>query len=303
MERVPAHPLTIVYVHAHPDDEASQTSGTMARAAAEGHRVVLVYGTNGDHGEAPDDLAPGETVVDRRRAEAERSAAILGVSRIVWLGYADSGMTGWQQNASPDAFCNADLDVAAGRLAAVLDAEDADLLVCYDWHGGYGHPDHIQVHRVGHRAADLAARRPRLLESTMNRDAMRRVRRQALDAGLEMDFDPDAAMDDGNPMGSPESEIHWQVDVSDYLDRKRASLAAHASQRTDVGFFLSLPVEAFQASFGTEYFIEPGRPAGMRSGWFLDDGGAGADDDADGELGEDRGMGSPAATPGTGPGR
>jgi LmbE family N-acetylglucosaminyl deacetylase len=285
---------TLVFFHAHPDDEASQTSGTMARAVAAGHRVVVVYATNGDQGEAPEDLAAGETVADRRRAEADRSARVLGTARVQWLGYADSGMTGWEQNGAPDAFCNADRDQAASRLAAILDSENADVLVCYDWHGGYGHPDHIQVHRVGHRAAELAVRRPRVLEATMNRDAMRRLREYAL-ASMEqavnqaipaqaaatgqageaadadqMDFDPDAPMDDGNPMGTPEAEIHWQVDVSEFLDRKRQALQAHASQVTDIGFFLGMPPEVFAAAFGTEYFIEPGSPPGMRSGWLLD---------------------------------
>ena len=147
---------TIVFLHAHPDDEASQTSGSMARAVDEGHRVVVVFATHGDHGEAPDDLAPGETVVDRRRAEAEASAAAIGLHRVVWLGYADSGMTGWDQNSHEGAFTAAPLDEAGARFAAVLDEEDADIAVGYDWHGGYGHPDHVQVHRVLHRG-----RRPR----------------------------------------------------------------------------------------------------------------------------------------------
>ena len=157
---------TIVYLHAHPDDEASQTSGSMARAASEGHRVVVVYATNGDHGQVPADLAPGETVVARRRAEAEASSRVIGTARVAWLGYADSGMTGWEQNGHGEALHGADLDEAAGRLAAILDEEDADVLIGYDWHGGYGHPDHVKVHHIAHRAADLAARRPRLLEST-----------------------------------------------------------------------------------------------------------------------------------------
>ena len=106
--------ITLVFVHAHPDDEASQTSGSMARAAAEGHRVVVVFATGGEHGEAPDDLAPGETVVDRRRAEAEASARAIGTARVAWLGYADSGMTGWEQNTHEGAFHGADLDEAAG---------------------------------------------------------------------------------------------------------------------------------------------------------------------------------------------
>ena len=131
---------TLVCFHAHPDDEAISTGGTIAQAAAEGHRVVLVVATNGDHGEVPDDLAPGETLVDRRRTETAASAAALGIDRVVWLGYTDSGMTGWEQNADPNSFMQADVDEAAGRLAEVLREEQADVLTTYDWHGNYGHP-------------------------------------------------------------------------------------------------------------------------------------------------------------------
>ena len=148
--------VTIVFLHAHPDDEVVLTGGSMARASREGHRVVLVVATNGDHGEAPDDLALGESLVDRRRRETECSADVLGVSHVLWLGYGDSGMTGWDQNADPDSFWQADVDDAATRLVKLLEAEHADILVTYDWHGGYGHPDHVQAHRVGHRAAALA---------------------------------------------------------------------------------------------------------------------------------------------------
>ncbi|MGH9132737.1 MAG: PIG-L deacetylase family protein, partial [Ilumatobacteraceae bacterium] len=123
---------TLVCFHAHPDDEALSTGGSMARAHAEGHRVVLVIATNGDHGEVPDDLAPGETLVDRRRSETERSAAALGVDRLEWLGYRDSGMTGWDQNADRASFLRADDDEAAGRLSAILRDEVADVLTIYD---------------------------------------------------------------------------------------------------------------------------------------------------------------------------
>ena len=258
---------TIIFLHAHPDDESSQTSGSMSRASEDGHRVVVVYATNGDHGEVPDDLAPGETLVDRRRAEALASAEATMTARVAWLGYADSGMTGWEQNGAADAFAMADIDEAAARLAALLDEEDADLLVGYDWHGGYGHPDHVRVHHVVHRAAELAARRPRLFESTMNRDAMRRMREMGLAAGQEMDFDPDAPMDDGHPMGSPETEIHWRVDVSGYLAQRRAAMRAHASQASDIGMFMAMPPEVFALVFGSEHYIEPGRPPGIQDGW------------------------------------
>lgn len=262
-------PPTIVFVHAHPDDEASQTSGAMARAAAEGSRVVLVIATGGEHGEVPQDLAAGETLRDRRRAEAERSAAALGIARLVWLGYVDSGMTGWEQNDHEGAFAAAPVDEAGARLAAILDEEDADIVLGYDWHGGYGHPDHVAVHRTVHRAAELAARHPVVLESTMNRDAMRRFRdaMAASGAGPEDTFDPDAPMDDGNPLGTPEAEITWQVDVTGFLPQRRAALEAHRSQVTDVGMMLSMPPEAFAAFFGAEHYIDPTDSEPMRQGW------------------------------------
>ncbi|MGL4744740.1 MAG: PIG-L deacetylase family protein [Dermatophilaceae bacterium] len=257
---------TIVFLHAHPDDEASQTSGTMARLVDAGHRVVVVFATNGDHGEAPEDLAPGETVVDRRRLEAEASAAAVGLHRTVWLGYADSGMTGWAQNSYEGAFAAAPVEEAAARFAAVLDEEAADIAVGYDWHGGYGHPDHVQVHRVLHAGSALAQRRPRVMESTMNRDAMRRLI-AAAPPDQRGDWDPDSPMDDGNPMGTPEAEISWRVDVTGVLERKRAALASHASQTTDVGMMLAMPPEVFADAFGWEHFVEPGRAPGMTTGW------------------------------------
>lgn len=258
---------TLVFLHAHPDDESSQTSGAMARAAAEGHRVVVVFATNGEHGEVPDDLADGETLVDRRRAEALRSAQVLGTARVAWLGYSDSGMTGWEQNSVAGNLHLADLDEAGGRLAAILDEEDADVLVTYDWHGGYGHPDHVKAHHVGHRGAELAARRPRVLESTMNRDRMRAFHEAAIAAGQESDLDPDRPMDDGNPLGSAEAEIHWEVDVSGYLDQKRAAMQAHSSQVSDIGMFMAMPRPIFDIAFGTEWYIEPGRFEGIEAGW------------------------------------
>jgi len=266
---------TIVFLHAHPDDEASQTSGSMARAVAEGHRVVTVFATNGDHGELPaEGLPEGETLVHWRRREAQASAEVLGVQRIAWLGYADSGMTGWEQNTADGAFLMADLDEAAQRLVAVLDEEDADVLVGYDGHGGYGHPDHVKAHHVAHRAADLAATRPRLLESTFNRDQMRYFYQAAVASGQgDAAFDPDQPQDDGNPMGTPEAQIDWQVDVRAYLPQRRASLEAHRSQASDIEMLLGIPAETFAAMFGVEHYIEPElhrpgvRDGGMHMGW------------------------------------
>lgn len=261
---------TIVFLHAHPDDEASQTSGTMRLATDAGHRVVCVYATNGDHGTLPEGLAEGETTATVRRREAEASHALLGTTRIEWLGYADSGMTGWDQNSHEQSFHGADLDEAARRLVAILDEEDADVLVSYDWHGGYGHPDHVKVHQVALRAAELAARRPRELQATMNRDAMRRLYLAAKEAGIDdVGWDPDGPADDGNPFGTPEAELHWHVDVRGVLDVKRAALGAHASQE-DVRWILGMPQEQFAAAFGDEWYVEPARSPGLADGHFWD---------------------------------
>ncbi len=260
---------TLVCFHAHPDDEAIATGGSMARAAEEGHRVVLVIATNGDHGEVPDDLAPGETLVDRRRAETARSAEILGIHRVAWLGYTDSGMTGWDQNDHEHSFHQAPLDEAAERLAAILREESCDVLTTYDWHGGYGHPDHIKVHHVGHRAAVLAGT-PSVFESTMNRDALARMMADAPGSGPDDDFDPNGPSDDGNPFGTPEAELTHAVDVTPWIDRKRASIAAHNSQVSDSSFFLQMPPEVFAVAFGTEWFMKKGAEPGLRGGWLFE---------------------------------
>ncbi len=261
---------TMVFVHAHPDDEATLTAGAMLKASAEGHRVVVIFATHGEHGESPDDLGPDETVAQRRMAEAERAAALAGVSRVYWLGYADSGMSGWEANADPSSLLQADLDEAAGRLRAIVEAEHPQVLVGYDWHGNYGHPDHIRVHQIVRRAAELCRRgRPRLFEATMNRDRMRQLYQQAKAAGFDEDFDPDAPMGDGNPLGTPEVELDLQVDVRPQLAARREVMACHASQVSDVQGMLSMPAEAFEAMFSFEHYIEVGNSGPMRRGWFF----------------------------------
>ncbi len=269
---------TLVCFHAHPDDEVISTGGTIARAAADGHRVVLVVATNGDHGEVPDDLGDDEHLVDRRRAETEASAAALGISRIVWLGYTDSGMTGWEQNEDQASFHRADPEEAGARLAEVLREESADVLTIYDWHGNYGHPDHIAVHRVG-LVAERLVPSVRVLEATMNRDAFVRMIDAARESGELTrtpgvddvdDFDPNGPADDGNPMGMPEAELTLAVDVSGHVDTKRAAMRCHRSQIEDTSFFLEMPDEAFAQAFGVEWFIEHDVAPPYRTGWIFD---------------------------------
>ena len=267
---------TIVTFHAHPDDEVISTGGTIARATEEGHRVVLVVATGGEHGEEPDDLdvGAGEALADRRRAETEAAARELGIARVVWFGYRDSGMTGWDSNLHPDAFHRADLAVAGRRLAAVIAEERAEILVIYDWHGNYGHPDHVQVHRVGVVAADLSPG-VRILEATMNRDAMAAMIRDARREGVVLDtgdddFDPHGPADDGNPMGTPEAELTLAVDVVPWVGRKRAALRCHRSQVTDTSMFLEMPDDVFARAFGTEWFVEHGVDPPLRRGWIFE---------------------------------
>jgi LmbE family N-acetylglucosaminyl deacetylase len=250
-------PFTLVTFHAHPDDEAIATGGVMARAAAEGNRVVLVVATRGDLGEVDDGfLAPGETLADRRVVETELAADALGVARVEFLGYADSGMDGEPTNDAEGSFWSADLDEAAGRLAAILIEERADVLTVYDDHGGYGHPDHVQVHRVGVRAGEIAVT-PRVYESTLNRDHIKRLMAERPGALAQGDDAPDPS--DFDEMGSPESEITTTVDVRAFVEHKRAAMRAHASQISESSFFLTMPDEAFREAFGWEWFIRRDR--------------------------------------------
>jgi LmbE family N-acetylglucosaminyl deacetylase len=248
---------TLVCFHAHPDDESIATAGVMAEAASEGHRVVLVVATLGEEGEVPDGfLGPGESLAERREAETRASAQILGASRVEFLGYRDSGMVGTPTNDHPDAFCQADVEEAAERLAAILRDEAADVVTIYDENGVYGHPDHVQVHRVGVRATELAAT-PRVLESTMNRDYLRELRQHAREAGADLGAvdSPDV---DEMELGVSGDRITTRVDVSRHVDRKRASMRAHASQISEQSFFLAMPDEAFASAFGIEWFIRRG---------------------------------------------
>ena len=243
---------TIVSFHAHPDDEAIASGGTLARAAAAGHRVVLVFATRGELGEpVPGVLEPGEQLAMRRSAECYTSAAALGAKRVEFLGFTDSGMMGEPSNDAPFCFWQADVEYAARTLAVLLDQEEPDVLTIYDDNGVYGHPDHIQVHRVGKRAGELSAV-PVVAQGTVNRDWMQRGFRES---GREGDIPSN--------MGKPESEITHRVEAIDFVAQKRESMRAHASQMAPDHFLLALPDAMFALGMGTEFYIvdEPPSPA------------------------------------------
>jgi LmbE family N-acetylglucosaminyl deacetylase len=277
---------TCVFFHAHPDDEALYTSGTMAMLAAEGHRVVLVVATAGDRGlAAPEAVSAGsaagsaavsgagQTLGDVRLNELEASTRALGCARVEFLGYADSGIEG-DAGPTPDGrepFASADVEKAAEQLAAILTEEHADVLTVYDPSGGYGHADHRQVHAVGYRAAELAAT-PRVLESTVDRDRLLKLLRVV---GRVYRFPPGfMAQQEGAYAAG--AEITHQIDVRHYARAKRASLKAHATQASGgssirtLAALRMLPWPVFGWVLGTEWYVERDRTPGVRLGHVLE---------------------------------
>lgn len=249
---------TLVCFHAHPDDEALSTGGLMAKAAAAGHRVVLVTATRGEQGEPqPGVLAEGEELWQRRVVELAESAEILGAEPPRFLDYEDSGMIGEPTNDRPECFWQADVDEAAGRLAAILDEVEADVLTIYDEHGLYGHPDHIQVHRVGLSAAEKAGV-TNVYEATVNRDRALASMEEMAAEMAESDIEG-PSVDDFDEFGVAENDLAYTVDVSSHLDAKRASMLAHRSQIPDQSFFLALPEDRFAVMFASESYAVPGR--------------------------------------------
>jgi LmbE family N-acetylglucosaminyl deacetylase len=240
---------TLVAFHAHADDPVLLSGGTLARASADGHRVVVVVATDGMDAECP----------TLRWAELRAAAAILGVHRVVHLGYAESGH-GPVLYADPPGrqrFVRADTEEAAHRLAAVLHEERADLLLGYDPHGGYGHPDHVKVHQVARRAAALSG--TRLLEATIQRDVVVRMIRLIRALRIPFRYDTDAL----SRAYSPASAITHRFDVRRFAARKQAALAAHVSDVRGTGrlapllrVLVWLPAPVFALVAGREWYVD-----------------------------------------------
>lgn len=255
--------VTVVSLHAHPDDETLFTGGTLAMLAAAGHRVVLVTATDGAAGLAATALQSG--LGERRLAELDAAAAALGVSRVVNLGYADSGYP--TTSGDPRSFAAQDPDRPAARLADLLREEGADALTSYDPRGGYGHHDHRMVHLVAARAARLAGVRC-VLEATVDRALISAAVRLGRKVPGLLDRN---ATDVLQGAFAPRTQITHRIDVRSQLAAKRAALAAHASQSTsDEGsrtahLLLRLPPPLFARVMGAEWFIDRRLPPGRRS--------------------------------------
>lgn len=263
---------TLMIVHAHPDDEVFSTGGIIAKHAARGDRVVVVYGTRGEEGEMHDpDLVPEEAMPrlgEIREGELRRAAEILGITDLHFLGYRDSGMADTEANQNPSNFHNAPLDEAVDRLLAIMRETGPQVLVTYDEEGGYGHPDHIKANRVTTeafrraRGEDWAPRK--LYYAARSREGFRHYAEGIERFGtkipwLKGDFNFDE-------YGTPDADITAHIDVTQYAPLKRQALSVHRTQIKPDSFFLRIPDEALAELQGVEYFvrIEPPHQAGER---------------------------------------
>jgi N-acetyl-1-D-myo-inositol-2-amino-2-deoxy-alpha-D-glucopyranoside deacetylase len=265
MTDLPARRLLLV--HAHPDDETINNGATMAKYAAEGALVTLVTCTLGEEGEViPLELAHlaaerDDTLGDYRIGELAAAMAELGVTDHRFLGgpgrYRDSGMMGVVQNDHPGCLWRADLDEAAGHLADVILDVRPQVLVTYDDNGGYGHPDHIQAHRVALRGYELAAERghrvARVYEICTPRSVVEAGFERLAAAGKDFPFEGIAGVDDV-PGVVDDDLVTVAVEGIPYADRKTAAMRAHASQIAVDGPFFALSNDLGQPFFSTEYY-------------------------------------------------
>lgn len=261
----------LLAVHPHPDDESIACGGVLALAVEAGHRVGVVTCTGGEAGDnlAGIDLGDDDLVTHRRRELAD-ALRILGVDDHTWLGYRDSGMAGTAANAHPDAFCRADLYEAAARLARLIRTFRPDVVISDGPDGTYGHPDHIQAHRVTERAVTLAAdpwwdtpvagepfRVPKRYVYVLTRERIFDLHRRLTAAGLASPFGEGAPPESPQdlPVGTWDRDVTTRVDISPVIERKRAAMAAHRSQIGADSFFLNLPDDVAAEVFATEEFI------------------------------------------------
>jgi LmbE family N-acetylglucosaminyl deacetylase len=255
-----AETLTMMAVHAHPDDEASSTGGVLATYADQGIRTVVVTCTNGEFGDAPGGVKPGQdghdeqAVARQRLAELRESCAILGVTDLELLGYHDSGMPDWDYKERPDAFCNIPQAEVAARISGLIERYRPQVLIAYDDQGPYQHPDHLHTSLCTQAAFKESGIPAKLYLSAMRGSDWRKMWEALRELGLEV---PDFENVDPEVMRrglESEQRITTTVDIRPVLSRKRDALFAHGSQIND-SWFSKLPPEVAEATFGRESFI------------------------------------------------
>jgi mycothiol S-conjugate amidase len=247
---------TLLAIHAHPDDESSKGSGTMARYAKEGVRVVLVCATRGEEGDIlnPRMDKPGikERMPEIREAELATACDLLGVSKIYHLGYRDSGMPGSPANENPKAFCKADPEEAIGKLVEIIRTEKPEVVLSYDESRGYEHPDHVKVHEWGKQAFVDAGDPDRFPEAgpawapsklyyfaTFSKQRMQKLSDAADAEGIEHPYA--GWLENWDSMGFEDPEITTQLDVSDFIELRSKALLAHATQIDPDSFWFAIP--------------------------------------------------------------
>jgi N-acetyl-1-D-myo-inositol-2-amino-2-deoxy-alpha-D-glucopyranoside deacetylase len=258
-------------VHAHPDDEAILTGGVLARYRDEGFRTAVVTCTGGEEGQIvgagmdPEEIRP--RLAEVRHAELEAGLELLGAGPPRFLGYRDSGMMGEGSNDHPEAFWQAPVDEAVGRLVGILREFRPSVVVTYDAFGGYGHPDHIQTHRVGLLAAEASGfgglypdagpawRVSKVYLAAIPKTYFAMAGQHMAELGLENPFGVVESPAD-LPVGVHDEEVTARVDVRPWVQRKWRALLAHHSQLAADSLFLSVPEELREVAFGTEWFIE-----------------------------------------------
>jgi LmbE family N-acetylglucosaminyl deacetylase len=260
--------LTLMAVHAHPDDEASSTGGVLARYSAEGIRTVVVTCTNGEYGDAPGGVKPGTeghdpaSVAQIRLAELDRAVEALGVTHLERLGYHDSGMRDWEYKDHDPAFCNIPVSEGANRLIELFDRYEPQVVVTYDENGGYGHPDHVQAHRITMAAVEKHPIPAKAYFTARRRGDFTKIRELMAAQGIELPVpptpaapvDPQREAERAAELERREARITTEIAVGDFAARKRAALAAHSSQ-LDGSWWLRFPPEALAMVFATETFI------------------------------------------------
>ena len=255
-----AETLTMMAVHAHPDDEASSTGGILATYSAQGIRTVVVTCTNGELGDGQDGIKPGQdghdeqAVVRQRLAELREACAILGVSDLELLGYRDSGMIEWDYKARPDAFCNIPVAKVAERISGLIERYRPQVLVSYDDQGPYQHPDHVHASRCAQAAFADSGIPAKLYLSAMRGSGFRKIRDALRDAGQDVSDWPEPDPELMRRGQESEQRITTTVDIRPVLSRKNKALFAHGSQVSE-SWFSKVPPEVAEEVFGIESFI------------------------------------------------
>ena len=252
--------LTLMAVHAHPDDEASSTGGVLALYADQGIRTVVVTCTNGEFGDAPGQVKPGEdghdeqAVAQLRLSELRQSAKILGVSHLELLGYHDSGMPDWEYKDMPEAFCNVPLDVVAARIGDLIETYRPQVVISYDDKGLYQHPDHVHAARAAAAAAAQSGIPAKYYQTAMRGSEWRKVWEALRELGADVPDEREFTPEQRRQAEEAEQRITTNIDIRPVLGRKREALFAHASQIED-SWFSRLPPEVAESAFGRESFV------------------------------------------------